>query len=148
VALGEHDVVATPEGYLADLGHTVPHEDPRWPTTCICGYAFTDTDQWQVNQHALYLLPDGTTCDERKLPPGAFREAWWLGDEHRGPDGKCWLLRLPAGGIDWSVYGPSTGDNPAPWTVTGTIPVLTASPSIHAVGTWHGNLRDGVLDGA
>ncbi len=142
-------MVATDDRYLADLGHTVPHDDPRWAAACTCGYAFVDSDQWQVNQYVLYALPDGMTCDERELPPGALREAWWLGEGHRAPDGKCWLLRLPTGGLDWSVCGPSNdehGQGP-PWTITGTIPDLTAQPSIHAVGVWHGYLRDGVLEG-
>ena len=31
------------------------------------------------------------------------------------------------------------------WTVTGTAPNVTVSPSIHAAGRYHGWLRDGVL---
>lgn len=46
------------------------------------------------------------------------------------------------------VYIPIAGrsSHPVAWGVTGeTFETLTLTPSIHAVGHWHGWLRDGVL---
>lgn len=154
IDIGENDAIYSDGGkYLADLTHTVPKDDPRWPAKCDgCGYLFTDEDPRQVNQHMIYLREDtGERWIETKLPPGAIREVFWLGEADKGPNGKQYLLRLPNGQIDWSVYGPTSGGRvdgnmSQGWTITGTMPNITASPSIDATGVWHGFLRDGILE--
>src|SRR5215469_15582726 len=41
-------------------GDNWPHDDERWPKTCPkCGGAFTDADQWQRNDSAIYRRTDG-----------------------------------------------------------------------------------------
>jgi hypothetical protein len=55
-------------------------------------------------------------------------------------------VRLPGGSL-WNVDARPAGDRgygDSGWTITGTAPRLTASPSIDT-GTYHGWLRDGVL---
>lgn len=49
--------------------------------------------------------------------------------------------------LDGAYFGGPDVLNPnrEGWTITGTPPNLTATPSIHAVGDYHGWLRDGVL---
>lgn len=54
----------------------VPHDDPRWPTHCSCGYQFTEQDEWQHFVDRLYT--DGTrTWPHRELPVGAMFYADW-----------------------------------------------------------------------
>lgn len=123
-----------------------PHEDPRWPRACVCGFEFPENAQWQVNTERLYTspeLPDLIVLHE--APIGAMWDAWWYGT--KGPDGKCIVVKTPAG--DWIVDYP-TKDGKG-WTRTGTPPVLTVQPSIamgkDEKGRWiyHGWLRDGYL---
>jgi hypothetical protein len=74
-------------------------------------------------------------------------DAWWYSDKHKGPDGKCLVVRTPGG--DWIVDAKAIDGNG--WTRTGTPPKVTANPSIgigHEEGkpwTYHGWLRDGHL---
>lgn len=131
-------------GYAGD----VPHDDPRWPMTCGCGYAFGDKDEWQVNIRRLHRRSDnGELVTIDKAPPGAMWYADWY-PNMKGPDGRTLVVRTPAG--DWIVDGPASNSN-KPWTRTGTPPRVTAHPSIgmgeDAKGRWtyHGWLRDGVL---
>jgi hypothetical protein len=87
---------------------SVPHDDPRWPTHCGCGYAFTENDQWQVNHRKLYRSGlDGSLHTLRDAPAGAMWDASWYrdhGDQWVGPDGMCLLVKLP-NGHDWMVDG-------------------------------------------
>ncbi len=98
---------------LADL-HTTPHDDPRWPAHCRCGYAFTSDDQYQDWEELLYHRADtgdivtirshgpGDTNAPKTAPPGATWDAWWLPPSWRGPDGIALMVRLP-NGHDWIV---------------------------------------------
>ena len=74
------------------------------------------------------------------------------GDYH-GPDGRCLVLKTPAG--DWMIDGPSrnNGITGAGWTRTGDPPNITVRPSIgmgdgKGKGRWkyHGHLNNGVLE--
>lgn len=49
---------------------------------------------------------------------------------------------LPSG--DWFCPDQKTSSG-SDWTVTGEPPQITVSPSINAIGSFHGWLRDGVL---
>lgn len=144
VPFGEAAEVVTPDGYLKAL--TAPADAP-WPTTCDhCPYFFLSTDQWQCNQHSIYESA-GQMWVDKDLPPGAIREAWWLGEADQGPDGKAYLMRLPGEArLDWSIYGYSTDEPRIKWTVTGTLPAITVSPSVNAEGVWHGFINGGVLN--
>jgi hypothetical protein len=122
------------------------HDDPRWPVRCECGYAFTPSDQWQVNYHRIFTRSEGgAECTLREAPPGAMYDAIWYPE--KGPDGRCLMLVLPDSrpGIDqsvWPIDGPCA--NGGHWTRTGEPPLVTASPSILTPG-YHGWLRAGVL---
>lgn len=128
------------------------HADPRWPTTCGCGYAFQPDDQWQHNFTGLYARSDtGDRVTLSAAPPGAMWFADWLDGikeyTDRSPDGRILILRTPGG--EWNIDAKSSNGNG--WTRTGTPPKVTANPSIlcgqKPDGSWtyHGWLRDGQL---
>jgi hypothetical protein len=133
-------------------GDNWPHDDPRWPHACArCGCAFTPDDEWQRNDDAIYRLPDGTEFAlSRSLgmvaPPGTMIRAAWY-DEHAGQRGESWLIALPDGG-DWITTQTAKGGGF--WTVTGTPPDITATPSVwhNAPNGWHGWVRGGRLEDA
>lgn len=121
--------------------------DPRWPTHCECGYEFQETDPRQVFHERIYRCEaDGREWQLRELPPGAMYDATWYRDESKkaGPDGINLCVCLPPnGGLDyWFVDGAAS--NGPGWTRTGTVPNVTANPSI-LTPRYHGWLRDGVL---
>jgi len=130
----------------APIGDTWPHDDPRWPTHCACGYAFATTDHWQLFLDTLYRAPDGTICTLRDAPIGAMWRATWFEEAPAwvGPDGQCWVVMLPPGGLgnEWVIDGASASGGH--WQRTGTAPRFTATPSI-LTPRYHGFLQDGVL---
>lgn len=120
--------------------------DPRWPTQCGCGYTFTEGDHWQYNKLRLYSRDDHvalmTTLSD--APVGSMWFADWY--PWAGPDGHCLVVKTPAG--DWIVDAPSYAGEEVrgnPWSRTGTPPKVTASPSIHFPGRYHGWLQNGFL---
>lgn len=138
-----------PAAEAADVGgDNWPHDDPSWPRTCACGHEFTPDDHWQRIDREVYRLPDGHEFTlSRSLgliaPAGTMiRVAWY--DEHADQPGESWLIALPDGG-DWITTQRAKGGGY--WTVTGTAPNLTATPSIwhNAPNGWHGWLRNGEL---
>jgi hypothetical protein len=137
--------------YGAVHGDLWPHDDPRWPTHCACGYAFTPSDNWQFNPDTLYRRADtGELMTDRSAPPGALRYAGWLhdfgGGYQPGPDGKHLQCKLPDGRW-WVIDGPASNAprDQVGWTRTGTVPDVTARPSIQTPG-YHGFLTDGWLE--
>lgn len=81
----------------------IPHDDPRWPSHCRCGYAFTEADEWQVWVEPVYRRQDtmrSTTL--RDAPPGAMWFADWMSDFWKGTDGRCVVVKLPNGN-DWVI---------------------------------------------
>lgn len=144
------DTLTDPEtGVLHAAPDTWPHDDPRWPTICACGYAFQDADVWQLFVDRVYQRADtGETMLLRDAPVGAIWRAPWYEDRMKwvGPDGKSYVCKTPGG--EWTIDGPSTNGNG--WTRTGEAPNFTVTPSIgktNADGSWryHGWLRDGHL---
>lgn len=130
-------------------GDNWPHEDARWPKTCArCGYEFAADDEWQRNDNLIYRLPDGTefvTWGSRgEAPPGTMIRVPWA-DDHFGAE--SWLVILPDGG-QWITTQAATGGGK--WTVTGTPPQITVSPSIwhNRPHGWHGFIRSGVMSPA
>jgi hypothetical protein len=122
-----------------------PHEDPLWPKRCPrCPYEFVPGDYWQVSTKWLYKDPNtGAHVAEDEMPPGALYRAHWLEDmdNYKGPDGWALICKLPYGG-EWLIDGPSKDGGR--WTRTGTVPRISATPSILTSG-YHGYLTDGVL---
>ena len=123
-----------------------PPTDPRWPTICQCGYAFTEGDYRQMSSHRLYT-PEGRNEELtiREARPGMIWNAPWLIGAYRmhpsGPDGQFLIMRLPDG-QEWAIDGPST--NGPGWIRVGTPPLLTVTPSILSKD-YHGFLTAGVL---
>jgi hypothetical protein len=118
--------------------------DPRWPRACACGYEFRPDDLWYHETQEFYRRePDtGERWLMRALPPGAMWDAYWLKPHWVGPDGIALAVQLP-GSTPWHVDGPHNV-----WQRTGTIPNVTARPSILVTCTngYHGYLTDGHLD--
>lgn len=130
--------------------------DPAWPLSCPwCGgrYRFREVDEWQVNVDPLYHRTDGDPglVTLQRAPVGAMWDAVWYKDRPSlgrgpGPDGRYLVVRTPGG--DWEVDAPST--NGPGWQRTGDPEVyptkITAQPSIHFPGRYHGFLRNGWLE--
>lgn len=174
---GYHDASA-PLDEVADDGRVAiddswPHDDPRWPTHCACGYAFQPDDTWQLFRDHLFRRADtGELVTLRDAPPGAMWEAAWMVDHitldelragRRSSLSSEWkdrclsegriiaplVLRLPGGG-EWVIMqrasnGAAREDGyTGGWTWDGSPPRITARPSILVPG-YHGWLTDGVL---
>lgn len=127
-------------------------DDPRWPKKCEkCDREFIGEDTRQIFALALYKTPDGREVTLHESPPAGIESApagaMWLSDwcpgpkKHPGPF--LWVM-LPNRAGAWCLDGNSSGGGGG-WTRTGTPPLVTANPSIHAVGQYHGWLRDGKL---
>lgn len=150
--------------YDGDGRHDWPHDDPRWPTHCECGYQFVDSDEWQVNTNRFYRSQDGTVDTPiRKAPPGAM----WFSpfyDQLFVPQLEhCLVVMLP-GGDHWIVDSQANNctmqedrrqEKHHCWVIRGTPPNLTVDKSaptcaagagsIAAPG-YHGFLRNGYLE--
>ena len=94
----------------AATGDYHPHDDPRWSTTCTCGYQFTDEDEWQLFRQRIYRRADtGSEMTLRSAPVGACWDATWFVDRARdrqpcfniGDDGRCLVVKTPGG--DWMI---------------------------------------------
>lgn len=121
--------------------------DSNWPKVCTrCGRPFEDTDEWQRNENQLYIRKEtGELCILSKAPVGAMWDATWFKKYepyNKSPDGIVLTVQTPGG--DWCVDGPSKGGGH--WTRTGTVPEVTANPSILIEGSYHGWLRNGWLE--
>jgi hypothetical protein len=141
VLLGVEPEVLDEKGYAVNGSLGVPPaDDPRWPSQCVCGYAFRPDDVTQKWTEALFRrvgVDDFVTL--REASPGAMWDASWL--HRKGPDGRSLCVRLPDG-REWWVDGPTT--NGPGWERSGEPPNVTATPSILTPG-YHGWLTDGVL---
>lgn len=131
----------------------VERADPRWPKACPCGYTFEDGDMWQgFADRLLKRVDTGEVLTWGTAPAGAMFDASWYHDWMQGDDGRSLLVKLP-GGADWLIDGCANNcackGKPKDqkhhcWTRTGTLPNITAQPSI-LVPNYHGWLRDGWL---
>ncbi len=123
-----------------------PHDDPRWPTRCErCGEPIPEKGEWQVFQDRVYRRVDtGEMLVLRDAPPGAMWDGGDSWHHAKGPDGISLHVALPPNGGDdyWCVDGPA--NNGPGWTRTGTVPNITARPSI-LTKRYHGYLTDGFL---
>lgn len=132
-------------------GDLWPHDDPRWPIHCACGYAFVASDNWQFKPDRLYHREDtGELVTDRSAPGGALRYATWLrhfgGGHQPGPDGQFLQCKTPDG-MWWTIDGPASNAprDQVGWTRTGVVPDVTARPSIQTPG-YHGYLTNGWLE--
>lgn len=147
VPLPDGEALFDANGYhhLDPPEHHPPHDDPRWPRTCSCGYVFTSDDTFQHFSRLIYVRPDtGSEMTLDDAPPGAMWDAWWYYETTT--DGLRLMVKTPAG--DWYIDGPEQGGGH--WTRTGTPPRITVRPSIGFPddrGGWryHAFLTDGVL---
>lgn len=150
VELGDHfDVIwATGDDgarYVAAIDAADYAADPRWPLHCECGYEFADDDHWQANQEPIYEAADGRRAwvhpaHGRKPTPGAMFDTHWR-PELRKEDGLAISVVCPDGTV-WCMDDEATSGGF--WTREGTVPKITANPSILTPG-YHGFLRNGVL---
>lgn len=147
--IDENAPVSAPRGGRVITGDRVSHGEPGWPERCPCGEAFTDADEWQVNELDWYEGAGHRFAfgvGSWGGPPGAMIRADWRDDEGRPPG---WLVFLP-NGRTWCTNERATaeGSRLGPyWDVTGEPPLITVSPSIDDRGSqpWHGWIRDGEL---
>lgn len=109
---------------------TIARDDPRWPTTCGCGYVFVEADEKQECHIRLYRRTDtGELTTLRNAPVGALYDSGTLSDVdgyQRNGAGMSLVLKTPAG--EWTIDGPAS--NGPGWTRTGTPPDLVVTPSI------------------
>ena len=121
------------------------HADPRWPK-CACGYEFTDGDVWQVVRDRLYKRGEtGEIYTTDQAPVGAMWNAFWYLDSgwaQKQTDGIALMVKTPGG--EWCVD--CSDRNGGYWTRTGSIPNVTAQPSIQIGSKYHGWLKDGWLE--
>jgi len=118
-----------------------PQPDP-WPAGLRC---------WDTRPHAPGDCWYGTWADG----------AWWtyaepdeygyqgprlhLAPEHQGA--RPMVVVLPSNDL-FCLHGATVRDGhhgPSGWRVEGQLPDVTVQPSVHAVGRWHGWIRDGQL---
>ena len=131
-----------------DIPTAAQKNDPRWPKTCHCGYAFLPEDRWYINYDRLYVTPEGADVTPDTSPAGSMWFAYWYEANTKciGPDGKSLMVMCPPGGNAsdvWHVDG--FAKSGGRWTRTGTPPDVTASPSI-LTPSYHGHLRNGYLE--
>lgn len=145
--------------HYADNKPDVPHDDPRWPTHCECGYQFTPDDNWQVNTDAIFRRTDNDQAVSlRDAPPGAMYDAEWLPESFGvGEDGRRLYVVCPSG-VTWFIDGHASNctmpeDNIHKcWVRHGEVPNITvdkngvtcaAGGGSIIAGNYHGFLRDG-----
>lgn len=161
--IGEEPEELSTEGYIQNGLKPVPHDDPRWPTHCACGYAFAEDDEWQRFVDQIYRRTDtGEEMTIREAPAGAMWYAPWH-DRWCNPQGKHTLCVKTPGG-EWICDSQASNctmkddvkqEKHHCWILHGTPPNVTADKngttcqagagSIQA-GSYHGFLRDGYLE--
>lgn len=133
VEIGEFPLLLSDHNSIASIDSAEYAEDERWPTTCEkCDYVFTGEDQWQVNQHPVYVADDGREMVLHEAPPGAIWEATWMGRESwgiNGGTGPAYVIKLPNGADFMPGSGASNcdrqGEDHDCWCVHGEAPNLT-----------------------
>lgn len=100
-SLGRHPASFAPSG-KPSCGDLWPHDDPRWPTACSCGYQFKEEDEWQLFTETVYERHDNKEqLTLRSAPVGAMWFADWMTFYQQGScDGHVLGVRLP-GNHDW-----------------------------------------------
>jgi hypothetical protein len=139
---GEHRYYGQPDpaGYDSDA---------RWPVKCdYCEHAFGPDATRHVHSDPVYQAAGGRCWPMRELPIGAMLDAWWRRHDGQnvGEDGISLHVKLPPGGpYDWWTVDAPASDG-GRWTRTGTVPLVSASPSINS-SDYHGWLGTGSAPG-
>jgi hypothetical protein len=129
-------------------GDVWPHSDQHWPTVCDCGYLFEALDQWQVFYRRLYIRPEtGQVYTVADAPIGALWYADWVPRSDRGYDGRCVVVKTPAG----ELFLDAKRSDGSQLTRETRPPLVSVREQLH-VGKlsggrskWTGRLRDGLL---
>lgn len=150
-----------PERASSDAATPEELADPRWPTKCdYCEHVFSGEAR-QIFCQSLYRRADtGEETTLHEAPPGAMWDAvWFRHPQHKGPDGRCLVVRCPDG-HDWMIDSRASNctlpkDNVHKcWVRHGEPPNITVdkkgvtcSAGAGSIQTpkWHGFLRDGFL---
>jgi hypothetical protein len=127
-----------------------PHDDARWPSVCTCGRTFTARDRHQHRYERLYRdSRSGKLYPLREAPVGAMwfvtwpsPDQWSTYYEMQGRGYRLPLVLMTPAGEWWMDIPASNGPG---WQVTGEVPRVTARPSIHIPGRYHGWLTEGQL---
>lgn len=162
VYLDEVDEAVDENGYVSVPGPEIPRSDLRWPSSCACGYAFRDTDEWQTFSDRIYKRQDtGEPVTLREAPPGAMWWATWCPKnmywDNKEDENLC--VKLPDG-TDWMVDSrcnnctlPEDRAHRC-WVREGAPPNVTAGKNGYTCSAgagsiasprWHGFLRNGEL---
>jgi hypothetical protein len=102
---GEAPAKIDARGYLLLPDGQPADQDPRWPVKCdACGEPFAATDPFQLFQDQIYRDAEGREWRKRDLPAGACYNAWYYGEDFKGPDGRSLVVVLPtADRHEWCI---------------------------------------------
>lgn len=118
VEIGEAPAVKRDDCYLDSI--ETPHDDPRWPTHCACGYEFIPEDTWQTSQDEFMVREDGQEGRwvRRELPAGAMFYPCWLQPTAEEPNRPLGFAE-PTNGKVLSVICPENqdGTGTAEWII-------------------------------
>jgi hypothetical protein len=162
--LCEEPIERNEEGSIINGLKPIPaHDDPRWPLTCTCGYAFQESDAWQRFDEQLWRRADtGEEMTIAEAPAGAMWEAPWL-DRFHVPQGKHNLMVKTPGG-DWAIDSQANNctmpddhkqEKHHCWIRHGEAPTVTVDKSgvtcgagVGSIATerYHGFLHNGYLE--
>ncbi len=133
----------------------------RWPAQCACGYAFTDSDPFQIFSRHLYRRTDtGEILTAKEAPAGAMCWAPWA-DAYFRPQLSHALVVILPGGREWMPDSRASNctrrddDRHHCWVMRGLVPDVTvdkngdtcsAGAGSISVPGWHGFLRNGYLE--
>lgn len=140
-----------------------PHDDPRWPTQCACGYVFQETDEWQRFTEQVFRRVDtGEEMTIHDAPAGAMWYSPWLDQFHVPQDEHSLVVKTPGG--DWVIDSQASNctlpddrkqEEHHCWIRHGTPPDVTvdklgvtcrAGAGSIQCGSYHGFLRNGYLE--
>lgn len=152
------------DGYISNgLKPLLPHDDPRWPKHCACGYEFQESDEWQRFVEEIYRRADtGEETTIRDAPIGAMWRALWMDDVYTPQGAHNLMVKTPGG--EWHIDGQASNctmpedrqqRNHHCWIRHGEPPNVTvdkngvtcgAGAGSIAIGNYHGFLRNGYLE--
>lgn len=165
VRIEDEPVARDAQGYIQNGSKpTAPHDDPRWPAQCTCGYAFKEYDEWQRFVEEIYRRADtGEEMCLRDATPGAMWYAWWFDDMYTPQEKHNLVVKTPGG--EWCVDGQANNctmkddlkqERHHCWIRHGEPPNVTVDkqggPTCSAgagsiqCGQYHGFLRNGYLE--
>lgn len=140
-----------------------PPDDPRWPTSCTCGYHFEETDPYQGFVEPLYRRID--TGEELTVPEAPVGAMWYdpsLDQFYTPQLEHCLVVKTPDG--QWTIDSQANNcglpedrkqEHHHCWILHGEPPNITvdkagsltcsAGAGSIQMGSYHGFLRDGYL---